>query len=235
MKNFMKVSQRILLAASMACSDFRCLEKTIKILEKANVNILHFDFCDGHFAPTFQFSPMILKSIRPITNLTFDVHLYCNYPSRYLKEIKECGADVVVVHIESKDDYRNTVRAINRLGLRAGIGVLPKTTIPEDIEKIFPHISLIVVNTVGPAFSGQEFNKKGLDNIVYLKEKVDKQKHEIDIAADGGVNIKTLKILLESGVNILTCGSTSIFRNNQVYEDGIKMIRKEISNYSKNN
>lgn len=218
----------ILIAASMACANFKNLEKTIELLEMAKVDILHFDICDGSFAPTFLLSPIILKSLRPLTNLRFDVHLYCEYPAKYLDEFIECGADLIVVHVESKDDYQICIKKIKEKGIKAGIGILPNSKIPENLFNVLDDISLIIANTVGPAFQGQPFNVKGLRNIQQLNDIKLLKKLKFDIGADGGVNFTTINELIRAGANLLMCGSSSIFVNEYDIISNVSKLKNQI-------
>jgi len=213
--------KRIMMAASMSCADLSNLGKAVKVLEAAKVDALHFDFCDGHFTPTFLFSCPILASIRSLTTLRFDVHLYCEYPSRYLDELVSCGADVVIVQVESKENYQDVIKKIRKKGMKAGVGILPETSIPENIKEVLPEVSLIIANTVGPAYSGQPFDRRGLRNMREVSEIIAKSGYKVNIGADGGVRNETLDVLLDAGANFFVCGSKSIFR------DGLT-FRKEV-------
>lgn len=212
----------------MACADLANLGQAVRKLEKAGVDLLHFDFCDGHFAPTFLLSPPILRSIRRLTSLRFDVHLYCDYPSRYVDELAGCGADLVAVHVESKENCRDVVSQIRRKGMKAGLAILPETAVPASIEGVLADVSLVIANTVGPAYPGQEFDRRGLKNIKRMSDIIKTGPWGGDIAADGGVGLKTLDELLNAGANLLIGGTTSIFRPGKDPADGVKSLRKRI-------
>lgn len=223
-------SKKIKIAASMACADFKNLEDEIKALEDAEIDLLHFDICDGYFAPTFLFSPVILKSLRPLTKIRFDVHMYCKHPSRYIDELACSGADLVVIHIEIEEDYKEVIKKILDLGLKAGIAILPGSKIPGDISDILTDISLIVTNTVGPAYAGQKFNNAGLVNMKEFDEIIKCTGRDLDIAADGGVNEKSIKAIVNSGANIFILGSTSLFFGSKDYSKKVKLFKNIVNN-----
>ena len=222
------LKKRIRIAASMACADFSNLGKTVKALELAKVDALHFDFCDGHFVPTFLFSCPVLRSIRSLTTLRFDAHLYCEYPSRYLDELLSCGTDLIVIQVESKEDYQDVIRRVRKRGMKAGVGILPETTVPKDIEEIFPDVSLIIANTVGPAYTGQPFDRCGLENMKRLNEILMTGGYEVDIGADGGVSVGTLDVLLGAGANFFVCGTKSIFCPGLDLTQAAEAFRKDV-------
>jgi ribulose-phosphate 3-epimerase len=213
----------------MACADLANLAKVVQTLDTLKtIGALHFDFCDGHFAPTFLFSPMILRSLRPLTTRRFDAHMYCEYPSRYLDELVECGANCVITQVECSEDYEEVVRLVRKKGMEAGIGILPWTEIPPNIEESIPGASILVANTVGPAYAGQRFDNRGLHNIRKLRNICVSHGWAKDIAADGGVNMHTLDSLLDAGANVFVLGSTSVFRGNGDLAESISFFFREI-------
>ena len=226
-----KMDKKILFSASMICADFKNLAKVVKALEKEGLDTLHFDFCDGHFAPTLLFSPIVLKSIRSITNLRFDAHMYCEYPSRYLDELSNAGTDLIIVQVESKEDYREVISKVIKKGMKAGIGILPGSEIPENISDVFPEISLIVANTVGPAYFGQTFDDRGLEHMKEIKKLVLENNYDIEIGADGGVGIQSFERLFKSGANLLICGTTSIFGDGKNPPRELKKLKSYINKY----
>ena len=216
----------------MICADFKNLGNTINTLERAGLDTLHFDFCDGKFAPTFLFSPTILKSIRHLTGLRFDAHMYCEYPSIYLEELKQSGVDLVIIQVESKEDYREVILKIIKKGMKAGIGILPGTKIPKNIQKVFNNISIIMINTVGPVYSGQSLDNRGIKNLHEISNLVKKYNYEIDVGVDGNVNINSLEQIFKAGANFLVCGTTSVFNKNSSPSKELKKLYKYIAEYS---
>ncbi|MBN2073488.1 MAG: ribulose-phosphate 3-epimerase [Actinobacteria bacterium] len=226
-------TERIKIAASMSCADFKNLGDEIRALEYAGIDILHFDVCDGYFAPTFLFSPMILKSLRQLTGIMFDVHMYCKYPSRYIDEFARSGADLFTVHIEMEEDCRDVLKKVRDSGMKAGIAVLPASLIAEDIGEVLTDVSMAVANTVGPAYPGQEFNIKGLENMRILRRIATQMGTGLDIAADGGVNETNLEKIVESGANVFIMGSTGLFLGDKDYTGRIKSFRRRVDSIIK--
>jgi len=221
-------TRSIQIAASVACADLAHLARSIGELEAAGVDALHFDFCDGRFAPTFLLSCLVLRSVRALTALRFDVHLYCEYPSLYLDELANSGADTVIVHLESREDYRDVTRRVRQLGMKAGCAVLPATAVPAGLEEALPGLSLVIGNTVGPAYPGQAFDVRGVRNLETLGEIVARRGYETSIGADGGVSVETLDALLCAGVDQLVCGTSSIFRPRVDLGEATRAFRAEV-------
>jgi len=210
--------KKILTSASMMCADFKNLERTIKSLEKAGIDTLHFDFCDGHFAPPLLFSPIIIKSLRNITSMRFDAHMYCEYPSRYLEDLYYSGIDLVVIQYESKEDFDKVISKVIKIGMKAGLGILPESKVPRDVYKVFSDIS-------------QAFDSRGLKNMEELSNLVLNNNCEIDVGADGHVGISLLPKFFNSGANFLILGTTSIFNNKNSPSKELKKLKGAINNY----
>ena len=203
------------IAASMACADPICIRQDFERLEESVIDTYHFDFCDGLFASTFLLNPAILKALRPLSTKRFDAHLYCHYPSKVLDELKQCGADIVVVQLETEGEpYLETIQRILDSGMQAGLGILPTSEVPDDIEEALKLVSQVVVNTVGPAYAGQPFNPHGLVNMRKIKDALDGLGLDLEIAADGGVREARLPDFIEAGCNHFICGTSALFKPN---------------------
>jgi len=210
-----EMTMRTLLSASMACADPLEYRASCASLDDAGVDALHFDLCDGHFAHTFLLAPALLRSLRPLTQARFDAHLYCTHPSRYLAELRQAGTDVVVFHLEASEDAGTVVEQIEAAGMRAGLAILPGTEPPTGLAALLPALALVVVNMVGPAYSGQPFDPRGLGNARTISAMARDLGLELEIAADGHVSHEWLPDLLDSGCTHLVCGTSSIFKAGQ--------------------
>ena len=87
-----------ILAPSLLSADFGRLKEEVETVRDAGARYLHLDVMDGAFVPSISFGMPVLKSIRPLTDAVFDVHMMVEEPGRYVKDMKDCGADLITVH-----------------------------------------------------------------------------------------------------------------------------------------
>ena len=80
--------------------------------------------------------------------------------------------------------------------------------------------------SVNPGFAGQKFMPEVLDKVKFLRSKIDKEKLDIDIEIDGGIDFKTAPLAIQAGANILVSGTT-IFKGTNSISENIKNLRKK--------
>lgn len=198
-------------------------------LTAAGIDAIHFDLCDGLFAPTLLLPTALLKAARPTTTCRFDAHLYCMHPSRLLDELVISGADVVIVHWEAAEEAAEAVRRIRNAGLRAGIGLLPGTPVPALLQELLPALTIVITNMVGPAFAGQPFDARGLENARTVAAMARSMGHSLEIAADGSVSAERLPLLRDAGCNHLICGTSSLFRPGKPIGESLIAFRQAVA------
>ncbi len=196
----------IKIAPSILTWDFTEIGRTLKIIEKSGINMLHLDVMDGHFVPNITFGPAMVKSIRKKTGLILDVHLMIEEPEKYISIFKEAGADIVTVHVETVSKLNSIIRLIRKEGLRVGVSLNPKTSL-NTIKKYLPEIDMVLLMTVNPGFGGQEFIKSVLPKIRELRKAVLRKGLKLDIEVDGGINLKTAPMAVKAGANIVVAGN----------------------------
>ena len=181
------------ISPSIMCADFRNLESTIKKLEAAKVEYLHFDIMDGNFVPNFTLGPSILKCIREITNIPFDLHLMIKNPENHLNLFEVRLEDIVSVHVESTIHLQKLLQKIRQLGAKVAVALNPSTPICM-IEDILGDIDIVLVMTVNPGFAGQKLIPSSLEKIARLRRYIfEKGYPNIEIEVDGNVSYKNAK------------------------------------------
>lgn len=210
------------ISPSMLASDFARLGEELKKLEAAGADYVHLDVMDGLFVPNLTFGAPVIKSLRKITKIPFDVHLMIHEPHRYIKDFSDAGADIITFHAEAESDIIGTIDLIRRYGKKVGISLKPGTA----VEKIFPYLKLVdlaLVMTVEPGFGGQKFMSDMMGKVECLKAESRRQKTDILIEVDGGINEETAKIAKRFGADIAVAG-TSVFKSGN-FKDAIDSLR----------
>ncbi|MDN4073487.1 MULTISPECIES: ribulose-phosphate 3-epimerase [Fictibacillus] len=196
----------IKVAPSILSADFSKLGEEIKKVEENGADYIHIDVMDGHFVPNITMGPLVVKAIRPLTDLTFDVHLMIENPDRYIPEFAAAGADIITVHVEACPHLHRTVQLIKEQGKKAGVVLNPATPV-ESIKHILADIDLVLIMSVNPGFGGQSFIHGVLPKIEALSAMIKEQGLNVEIEVDGGVNSETARLCEKAGATVLVAGS----------------------------
>lgn len=214
------------ISPSIMCADFRHLEDDIRILEQAGVEYLHFDIMDGSFVPNFTLGPDLMKSVREITSIPFDVHLMVQQPENHIALFDLRPGDLVSVHQESTVHLQRTLQKIKDKGADAAVALNPATPI-YSIEDVLDDIAVVLIMTVNPGFAGQKLVPATLKKISHLKRYLNENGYPlIQIEVDGNVNFENAAKMREAGADIFVTGTSSLFIKGTDIRDAADELRK---------
>ena len=216
------------LSPSLLSADFTNLKSEMEVLDKNGVKYLHLDAMDGMFVPNISFGPMIIKQLRPLTNMIFDVHLMIEDPDRYVQNFKDAGADILTVHYEACKHLHRTVSYIKSLGMKAGVSLNPATNI-DVLDYVLEDLDLVLIMSVNPGFGGQSFIPSAIDKIKNLKAKIRERNLNVIVEVDGGVKTTNVKDVIEAGADLIVSGS-DVFADK---ENRIRAYKEIFKNYEK--
>jgi ribulose-phosphate 3-epimerase len=199
----------IAIAPSILAADFSRLGELVREIEQGGANRVHVDVMDGHFVPNLSMGPVVVKGLRPVTRLTLEVHLMCTDPTKWVDSFFKSGADSVIVHHEVLADPRPLIKEVRARGKRIGMAINPGTPV-EALEPYLAEIDLALCMTVWPGFGGQAFLPESPERLRRLSALIEKAGGKCELEVDGGIDLTTGPVCVQSGANVLVAG-TSIF------------------------
>ena len=217
---------RYIIAPSILSADFTRLGEEIAACESAGANWFHIDVMDGHFVPNITMGQFIVAACRRVTKLPLDVHLMIEKPERHLESFAKAGASRLNVHVETCPRLHDTLQQIKSLGCEAGVALNPDTPM-EKIQEFMTEADLILVMSVYPGFSGQEFIPETFARVAEIRKKLNELNSSAWIEVDGGVSVENIQKIKNSGATAFVA-ATSVFKHPQGAEAGIKTLRAVI-------
>ncbi|MDR7329406.1 ribulose-phosphate 3-epimerase [Corynebacterium guangdongense] len=194
----------IMIAPSILNADFSRLGEEVTAI--ATADRVHVDIMDGHFVPNLSFGPDIAKTVDQLTDQHMEFHLMIEKPELWVERYIEAGADTVIFHAEATSDPVALAHDIHARGARAAFAVKPGTPI-EPYLKDLSDFDQVLVMSVEPGFGGQSFMTDQLDKVRTLRTYIDENKLDVLVDIDGGVNLETIKLAAEAGVDVAVVGS----------------------------
>ncbi len=196
----------IKIAPSLLSADFANLKEEIKSIERGGADYLHLDVMDGMYVPNITFGAPVIKKLRPITKLPFDVHLMIEKPERFIKDFVDAGADIITVHQEATSHLHRTIQEIKSYGIKAGVSLNPATSL-DTLEYVLEDLDLVLIMTVNPGFGGQSFIKSMESKIKALRKIIEERDLDIILEVDGGVKLSNAVEIHNYGADLLVAGS----------------------------
>jgi len=197
----------MIIAPSLLAADFGRLAGEVGRVNRSGADRLHLDIMDGHFVPNISFGPAVVRTLRPLTRLYFDVHLMCTKPEILLEPFAQAGASQINIHVELGAHVTPLIWKIKSLGKKVGLAINPPTSITL-AQPYLEQIDAILVMTVNPGFGGQSFIYETLPKIQQARAWREERGLDYTIGVDGGVDFKTAPECALAGADTFISGTT---------------------------
>ncbi len=216
------------IASSILSADFARLGEQVRAAVAGGADRIHVDVMDGHFVPNLTVGPLVVRALRPITDLPLDVHLMIEQPERLIPEFARAGANSLTVHVETCPHLHRTVQQIRELGVKAGVTLNPATPLTT-LEEILPYVDLVLIMSVNPGFGGQSYIPTSTDKIARLRQMLDERGlTQVGLEVDGGIKEHNAAEVAAAGATILIIGS-AIFNRKASVAANIATLRERVA------
>ena len=198
-------------SASILNMDNENAIKNLYELETALIDYFHIDVMDGKFVKDNTTEKMIEYSeyISSISSLPLDIHLMVEDVEQYIKSFSVFEPNLITFHIEArknKEEIFELIKLVKESNSRVGLAIKPNTKI-EEIYNYLPYIHSVLIMTVEPGLGGQELIPETKEKISRMKKYLEQVKLEVDIQADGGINLQNIDLLKQAGVSNVVVGN----------------------------
>ena len=215
-----------ILSPSLLSADFSNLAEALKLCEEKKSGAVHIDVMDGHFVPQITYGQPVIKSVRKLTSLPFDVHLMVERPEEMVDTFAQAGADWITFHQEATVHIDRLISHIHSLGKKAGISIVPSTPV-NAIKEIFPEVDLVLVMTVEPGFGGQKLLQPCVDKVHEVSRMCKMFDAFPEIEVDGGITADNVGDLIQNGANVIVAGS-AVFKAPDT-EKAVRVLKGDLS------
>ena len=213
------------LSASIMCGDALNYGATLKELEEAGVELVHYDIMDNHFVPNLMLPMELIPKLRKGTKMPFDIHIMAENPESIVEKLELSTGDYVAIHYEATAHLERAISLIKAKGAKAAVAINPATPV-ELLSEVVSKLDMVLVMTVNPGFAGQKLVEGSFEKIRHVREYLDARGLDrIEIEVDGNCSFENVPKMYASGAEIFVTGTSSTFhKDGSVKENTVRLL-----------
>jgi transketolase len=222
-----ELENECLIAPSIIAGEPENYEDKIRKAERGGADMIHLDIMDGKFVNNTTMSAETIKKLRHITSLPFDAHLMIEKPLRHIDKFIEARCDIITVHAETcnEDEFVEIAERLLQNGISPGIAINPSTDLPYWFYSHLEKIDVLIVMSVNPGFSGQQFLPEVLQKMTVINRKLTEHGYKGYIEADGGIDSRNLQQVYDAGAKIVVAGN-AVYGSSDIHSAIIQLKHK---------
>jgi ribulose-phosphate 3-epimerase len=190
---------------SLISADLLNLHSVIMHLEP-HCDGFHIDIMDNHFVPNLTWGVQFFNAIAKITKKPLWIHLMIENVESFIPNLMLKSNDILSFHIEEEKNIEKIINLIKEKKSKVQLAIQPKT----DLNKIFSFLEMvdsILLMSVNPGFSGQQFLPDSIDRLKQLNQYRLSHNLRFSIAMDGGICKSNIGLLVQHGCNVVAVAS----------------------------
>ncbi|MDO4251714.1 MAG: ribulose-phosphate 3-epimerase [Rothia sp. (in: high G+C Gram-positive bacteria)] len=189
---------------SILSADFA--ELGAELAKVASADAIHVDVMDNHFVPNLTWGLPVVKRIRQVSPLPFDVHLMISDADRWAPDYAEAGCESVTFHAEAARAPVKLARQLRQAGAQAGMALRPASPVEPYLDML-GELDMLLIMTVEPGFGGQEFLDLTLPKIQKVAQAVQGSELQLRLQVDGGITQESIVKAAQAGADTFVAGS----------------------------
>lgn len=190
---------------SILSADFANLASELNAIKTADA--AHIDVMDNHFVPNLTWGLPVVKRLKEVSPIPFDVHLMIEDADRWAPEYAEIGCESVTFHAEAAIAPIKLARTLRESGARAGMALRPATAVEPYLDML-SELDMLLIMTVEPGFGGQKFLDVTLPKIRRAAQAIQGSDAKLTLQVDGGITEETIVRAAEAGADCFVAGSS---------------------------
>ncbi len=197
------------LAASILSADYAHLADQVKLVEPY-ADVIHIDVMDAHFVPPLTIGPVVVASLRPVTERLLHGHLMVEAPEGLFDEFAEAGMDMVSFHVEAVEDPAPVIRKARGAGMGVGVTLNLETAV-EQVFSYLDELDDVMLMSIRPGWAGQQLSPEVFPRVEAVRKELDRRGLSAELEVDGGVKLDNAQRCVDAGATVLIAAS-AIFK-----------------------